>query len=45
MATDATLRSTVGREAEVPSRRMDSDMAAKYTAGGPSFAFVFLPDS
>src|SRR5258708_11490448 len=37
-ATEATLRSTVGREAEVPRRRMESDMGAKYSPRGPSFA-------
>src|SRR3954454_13038121 len=41
---DATLRSTVGREAEVPRRRMASDMAGEYTRDGPCFAPPRLPD-
>ena len=36
---DVTLRSRVGRDADVPRRRIESDMGAKYTSGGPAFAF------
>src|SRR3954467_12365377 len=31
MATEETLRSTVGRDADVPSRRMLSDMGVEYS--------------
>ena len=31
---DETLRSTVGRDAEVPRKRRVSDMTAKYTGTG-----------
>jgi hypothetical protein len=30
----------VGRDAEVPRRRIESDMGAKYTLSGPSLALV-----
>ena len=41
---EATLRSTVGREAEVPRRRMESDMGAKYSPGGARLALVEGPE-
>src|SRR3954469_11132899 len=38
IATDATLRSTVGRDAEVPRRRTASDMAVNILRRGPPLA-------
>src|SRR5437762_252614 len=42
-AMDETLRSTVGRDAEVPRKRRESDMGAKYIVNVPhQFLRLFL---